>query len=140
MNIHPFHSGDELPLIRLWEECGLVVSWNNPQQDIRRKIECQADGLLLGWFESKLASSVMAGYEGHRGWINYLAVSPDFRHLGLGRKMMGAAEAYLRKFGCPKINLQVRKENNKVIGFYQHVGYREDPVVSLSKRLAIDEH
>ena len=80
----------------------------------------------------------MAGYEGHRGWINYLAVAPEHQGKGLGRAMMAEAERLLREAGCPKINLQVRSANAKVIEFYRRLGYTVDDVVSLGKRLEDD--
>ena len=81
----------------------------------------------------------MAGYDGHRGWINYLAVNPRYRHRGIGRYMMEAAEDYLRALGCPKINLQVRSSNTGVIEFYNRIGFKPDDAVSLGKRLESDE-
>jgi ribosomal protein S18 acetylase RimI-like enzyme len=80
----------------------------------------------------------MAGYEGHRGWVNYLAVDPGRRRQGLGKDLMAAAERLLAERGCPKINLQVRSENADVIAFYVALGYMKDDVVSLGKRLVND--
>ena len=80
----------------------------------------------------------MAGYDGHRGWINYLAVDPMSQGSGIGRKMMEHAEQLLLEFGCPKINLQIRRGNREVIAFYEKLGYLEDDVVSFSKRLIED--
>ncbi len=77
----------------------------------------------------------MAGYEGHRGWINYLAVAPDFRRRGTARRLMQVAEHELRVLGCPKINLQVRSSNSDVIAFYQRLGFSLEEVVSLGNRL-----
>ncbi len=77
----------------------------------------------------------MGGYEGHRGWINYLAVKPAQQRKGYGQAIMQAVEALLIKKGCPKINLQVRKTNESVIAFYAAIGYSNDNVVGLGKRL-----
>ena len=81
----------------------------------------------------------MAGYEGHRGWINYLAVSPQHRRQGIAAMMMNQADSRLRAAGCPKINLQIRESNTEVIQFYKSIGYAKDPVVSMGKRLEHDE-
>jgi len=81
----------------------------------------------------------MVGYEGHRGWINYLAVRPDCQRQGHARQIMEEAERLLREAGCPKINLQIRSTNTEVIAFYKSIGYRVDDVVSMSKRLGADE-
>jgi ribosomal protein S18 acetylase RimI-like enzyme len=82
--------------------------------------------------------SVMIGYEGHRGWINYLAVDPSLRRQGIGRRLMEHAEEILRRAGCPKINLQVRSENMQAADFYADLGYLRDDVISFSKRLDPD--
>lgn len=137
--IRPFASQDEAGLISLWGECGLVVPWNDPRRDIRRKLRVHPDLFLVGLLAGKVVASVMAGYEGHRGWINYLAVSPAYRRAGLGRRMMEEVEVRLRAMGCPKINLQVRTSNVGVIEFYRKIGFAQDDVVSLGKRLESDE-
>ena len=80
----------------------------------------------------------MTGYEGHRGWINYLAVSPDIQRQGIARQMMKEAENKLSALGCPKINLQIRSSNIQVINFYKRMGYTDDEVLSMGKRLAQD--
>ena len=85
-----------------------------------------------------MVASVMAGYEGHRGWINYLAVAPSYRSKTYGRLMMAAAEQLLDELECPKINLQVRSANAAVVAFYASLGYVTDDVVSMGKRLRID--
>jgi ribosomal protein S18 acetylase RimI-like enzyme len=93
---------------------------------------------LVGDEEERIVGSVMVGYDGHRGWINYLAVEPTQRRSGRGRALMDAAECLLRALDCPKINLQVRTSNPAVIAFYQHLGFTIDDCVSLGKRLVED--
>jgi ribosomal protein S18 acetylase RimI-like enzyme len=93
---------------------------------------------FVGLLDERLIASVMAGYDGHRGWINYLAVHPDYQRSGFGRMMMQKAEESLRAAGCPKINLQVRSSNVAVIEFYKTLGFKADDVVSLGKRLEPD--
>lgn len=136
--IRAYREADEDAVVELWRECGLVVPWNDPRKDIRRKLSVQRDMFLVGLIGSDLVATVMAGYEGHRGWINYLAVAVDNQGKGFGRGMMDEAEARLRKMGCPKINLQIRKSNSEVTEFYQTLGYSVDDVVSMGKRLEGD--
>ena len=138
IEIRSFRQEDEAPLIKLWERCELVVAWNDPSKDIRRKVQLDPEGLLLGWHDNSLIASVMAGYEGHRGWINYLAVDPEFRRKGLGKTMMKAAETYLEQFECPKINLQIRAKNHQVIEFYKSIGFLQEDVINMGKRLIPD--
>lgn len=139
IEIRPYESGDEMQVVQLWTACGLVVPWNNPHRDIRRKLDVQPELFLVGCLADKIVATVMAGYDGHRGWINYLAVHPDHEHTGFGRRMMDEAEIRLRAIGCPKINLQVRRTNAKVIEFYKKIGYTLDDAVSFGKRLEPDD-
>ncbi|HTT14729.1 MAG TPA: GNAT family acetyltransferase [Thermoplasmata archaeon] len=138
MEIREFEPADEEAVVALWHRCGLVRPTNDPHQDIARKQKVRPDLLLVGTIDGRLIASVMAGYEGHRGWINYLAVDPAERRRGLGRAMMEEAERRLRSSGCPKINLQVRRTNVEVLAFYARIGYTPDDVVSLGKRLEPD--
>ncbi len=139
MQIRPFEPADEPAVIALWSSCGLVVSHNDPVADIRRKLGVAPELFLVGIDGAELIASVMAGYEGHRGWINYLAVAPARQGSGCGRKIMEHAERLLRERGCPKINLQVRSTNRDVIEFYRHLGFAQDDVLSMGKRLEADE-
>ena len=135
VTIRPYTSEDQDAVIALWESCHLVVPQNDPISDIQTKIHFQPDLFLVATTQDRLIGTVMAGYEGHRGWINYLAVAPALRRQGIARSMMAAAEKKLRALGCPKINLQVRHTNTAVINFYRAIGFGEDDVISLGKRL-----
>lgn len=129
---------DQSAVINLWEKCGLIVPWNNAVLDIKRKLNVNRELFLVGVVKGKVITTVMGGYEGHRGWINYLAVHPDQRRYGFGREIMEAVEHLLKKMGCPKISLQIRASNTDVISFYQSLGYKDDNVISLGKKLIVD--
>jgi len=134
--IRPYDSSrDEDTVIDLWRRCDLVVPWNDPRRDIEAKLAFQPDLLLVAEREGVVVGSVMAGYEGHRGWINYLAVEPRLRRCGVGRRLMEAAEALLHPLGCQKVNLQVRSGNHSAVEFYRRLGYSVDDVVGMGKRL-----
>ncbi len=133
--IRLFEPDDEAQVIDLWQRCKLVVPWNDPQQDILRKVASQPNLFWVGEVDGRIAGTIMAGYEGHRGWINYLGVAPEYQRLGIGRQLMQMAEAALRQLDCPKINLQVRSSNTSVIAFYASLGFTMDEVVNLGKRL-----
>ena len=139
VEIRAYRASDEEAVIALWQDCGLVVPWNDPHKDIQRKLRVQPDLFLVGRVGDRLVATVMAGYDGHRGWINYLAVTPDLRRSGIGRRMVEHVESRLRTVGCPKINLQVRTSNLDVVSFYEAIGYATDEVVSLGKRLEADQ-
>lgn len=138
MKLRPYLDSDHDDIIALWTVCGLVVPQNNPSKDIARKLKIGRDLFLVGESEDGIVGSVMGGYDGHRGWINYLAVSPSVQGLGYGRRLMESIEAILREKGCPKINLQVRNTNTQVIEFYKAIGFLDDNAVSLGKRLEFD--
>lgn len=139
MKVRTFEPVDAAAVIALWRECDLTRPWNDPERDIERKVAVADDLFLVGSIEGVVVATVMAGYEGHRGWVNYLAVDPARRGSGLGRALMAEAEDRLRARGCPKINLQVRTSNPSAIAFYERLGFAVDDAVSLGKRLEPDE-
>ena len=138
MHIRPFTPADTDAVVALWERCGLTRPWNDPLRDIRRKRAVRPDLFLVGELDGQVVGTVMAGYDGHRGWVNYLGVDPAVRRRGLGRALMAEAERRLRAADCPKINLQVRTGNVEAIEFYRRIGFALDDVVSLGKRLEED--
>ena len=105
MEIRRYQESDEAAVVRLWTECGLIRSWNDPYKDIRRKLTVQPEMFIIGVSDGIVVASIMAGYDGHRGWVNYLAVAESFRKRGLGRLLMQHVENQLRDMGCPKLNL-----------------------------------
>jgi ribosomal protein S18 acetylase RimI-like enzyme len=139
LRVRPFVETDTEQVIGLWSRCGLLRPWNDPKKDIARKRRVQPELFVVGEVAGKLVAAMMVGYEGHRGWVNYLAVEPELQGRGLGRQMMAEAERRLLALGCPKIQLQVRKDNLDAIAFYQSLGYTEDAVVSMGKRLIKDD-
>lgn len=137
--IRPFAEGDTEAVIDLWNECGLVVPWNDPYKDIQRKLKVDPDLFLVMEVEGAVIATAMVGYEGHRGWINYLAVLPARQRRGHGRALVEEAEKRLRERGCPKINLQIRHTNAATAAFYEEMGYRREQSIVLGKRLERDD-
>ena len=138
MEIRPFSLKDEQAVVALWQKCALVRPWNDPHADIQRKLKVNPELFLVGVTDGKIVAAVMGGYEGHRGWINYLAVAPAARRQGVGRALMAAAEQHLRAAGCPKINLPVRPDNPAVIALYERLGFAVEGAISLGRRLEVD--
>jgi ribosomal protein S18 acetylase RimI-like enzyme len=138
MEVRPFSIENEQAVITLWQKCGLVQPWNIPHLDIQRKLKVNPELFLVGIVGVKIIATAMGGYEGHRGWVNYLAVDPAFRKKGFGRQLMAEIEKRLLASGCPKINLQVRMDNTSALEFYSRIGYKDDNVISLGKRLIVD--
>ena len=139
MIIRPYQSADESTVISLWKACNLLVPWNNPYQDIVRKQGTDAELFMVAELDSQVRATIMVGYDGHRGWINYLAVHPEYRRRGVAKQLLRGAESHLCQKGCPKLNLQIRSSNPDAVAFYQAMGYVEDDVVSFGKRLVADE-
>ncbi len=139
MHIRAFQANDEAAVVALWRACDLTRPWNDPHKDIARKLRAQPELFLVGQWQGQIIASAMFGYEGHRGWLNYLAVLPEHQRKGHAKALMAHGEALLLALGCPKINLQVRASNAQVLAFYQSLGYRDDEVVSMGKRLIPDQ-
>ena len=139
MKIREFADADEERVVALWTRCGLLRPWNDPRRDIARKKRVQRELFLVAEEGGEIAGAVMGGYDGHRGWVYYLAVDESLRRSGLGRRLMDEVEMRLRALGCPKLNLQVRNDNAVALGFYERLGFRIDDTVSLGKRLESDE-
>ena len=138
MIIRSFTIEDEKAVIELWQKCDLVRSWNNPRADIVRKLKVNPELFVVGVLDGKIIAAAMGGYEGHRGWVNYLAIDPSYQRKGFGRQIMQDIEKRLLALGCPKINLQVRNGNTSALEFYNRIGYKDDNVISLGKRLISD--
>lgn len=139
MQIRTFKQSDTEDVVKLWTTCGLTRPWNNPYLDIQRKLEVDPQWFVVGEVDGKTMASAMFGYEGHRGWVNYLAVSPEYQRRGYAKQLMQYGENLLLAVGCPKLNLQVRDTNKEALGFYAALGYKIDASVSLGKRLIADE-
>jgi len=123
-------------VIQLWAQVfGYPDSRNDPATSIDRKM-AQQDGLFwVAMEESNLAGTIMAGYDGHRGWIYSLAVLPEYRHQGIGSRLLEYALQVLSKAGCPKVNLQIIADNHEVREFYKAHGFTEEPRISMGKVL-----
>jgi len=138
LQIRPFDLADTEPVVSLWQETGLTRPWNNPYQDISRKLRVQPELFLVALDGSDLVGTVMAGYDGHRGWLYYLASSPARRGEGIGRKLVERAEELLIDMGCPKVQLMVRTENVEVHDFYASLGFEPFETWNTGKRLIAD--
>jgi ribosomal protein S18 acetylase RimI-like enzyme len=134
MQTRAFHPDDESAVISLWGTCDLARPWNDPHLDIARKMTEHPALFLVGVIDEKIMATAMFGYDGHRGWVNYLAISPKYQRSSFGRQLMEEGERLLQALGCPKLNLQIRTGNSEVIEFYRKLGYTPDDVISMGKR------
>lgn len=138
VTLRVYRPTDEGAVVALWRACDLVRPWNDPHKDIARKLLVQPELFLVAENATGIVGTAMAGYDGHRGWLYYLAVAPSAQRLALGRRLVAEVEHLLLAMGCPKINLQVRNTNVGVISFYEKLGFTADASASLGKRLIPD--
>lgn len=126
---------DREPVVALWEAAGLTRPWNDPRADFDLALATPTSAVLLAEQDGVISGSVMVGFDGHRGWVYYLATAPESRQQGIGRRLMHAAEEWLTGLGSPKIQLMVRGDNTAARGFYDALGYELQDVVTIGKRL-----
>ena len=136
ISIRPYKEQDEEGVVKLWETCFPDdPPWNEPRDVIRRKMTVQPELLLVALVGDQVVGTVLAGYDGFRGWVNKVATHPSHQRKGIASQLMGAAEKALADMGCPKLNLQVRTDNTSVVEFYKDAGYAVEDRVSMGKRL-----
>ena len=136
MTIREFRDGDLAAVVALWEACDLTRPWNPPERDIEL---CRRSGhgtLFVAEAAGRIAGTIMAGHDGHRGWVYYVAVDPARRRDGLGRALMKHGEAFLAAQGVPKVMLLIRETNGAVAAFYEQLGYRTEPRLLMTKSLS----
>ncbi len=135
LNVRPITDRDTEAVIALWSATGNVRSWNDPASDIALARAAADAEVLVGFLEDKLVAAAMVGFDGHRGWVYYVAVDPQFGGQGHGATIMHHAEAWLKHRKCPKIELMIRADNEPVKRFYERLDYREEPRTVMSKWL-----
>jgi len=133
--IKNFKQENSTDVIELWNRCGLIVPGNNPEKDIELKMQFQPDLFFIAEIDGRIIGAVMTGYDGHRGWLNYLGVLPEHRGTGCGRALVEYSIRKLKELGCPKLNLQVRNSNTGVIEFYKKLGFNDHDVTGLQLKL-----
>jgi ribosomal protein S18 acetylase RimI-like enzyme len=135
MKIGAIDDGDIDAVLGLWARCGLIHPENDARADIARARTAVSATLLVGRKDGKVVATALAGFDGHRGWVYYLAVEPKLQRAGHGKAMLEAAEHWLRARGVPKLLLMVADANSGVREFYERLGYSRSPVATLGKRL-----
>jgi ribosomal protein S18 acetylase RimI-like enzyme len=133
--IKNYNDNDKYQVIRLWNECGLIIQDNDPEKDIELKLKFQPELFFVALLDENIIGSVMVGYDGHRGWLNYLGVHPSYRGNGCGRSLVEFSIQKLKELNCPKLNLQIRNNNSRVTGFYQKLGFKNHEVNSMQLKL-----
>ena len=139
IQLRAFVPDDTPGIVALWQACGLTRPWNDPYKDIERKLAEDPELLVVAEADRQVVGSAMVGYDGHRGWVYYLAVAPAMQKKGVGRALTQHAEALLLARGCPKVQLMIRQDNARVKDFYLAQGYEPAEVLVLGKRLIADD-
>jgi ribosomal protein S18 acetylase RimI-like enzyme len=135
MDIEPIEDADAEAVVALWDRCGLLRPWNDPRRDIALARGAADADVLVGRLDGTIVAAAMVGFDGHRGWIYYLAVEPGAQRSGRGRAMMAACETWLRARGAPKMMAMVRTTNKAVLGFYEALGFADQETVVMAKWL-----
>lgn len=136
VEVRPYVDTDEQAVASLWSRVfSDMPPWNDPETNISRKLSVQRELFLVATVGQVVVGTAMAGFDGHRGWVYYVAVNPDYRRQGIGRSLMQRVEHDLASVECPKLNLQVRAQNLEAVKFYQSLGYGIEERVSMSKLL-----
>jgi ribosomal protein S18 acetylase RimI-like enzyme len=136
MEIRAYREEDEAAVAALWRQAfAYTPPWNAPEEDIQRKLAVQPELFFVAELDGQVVGTAMAGSDGHRGWVYYVAVSPNHRRQGIGTALMRRVEHALAAMGCPKLNLQVRAGGHEAVAFYRRLGYDVEERVSMSKRL-----
>jgi ribosomal protein S18 acetylase RimI-like enzyme len=136
VEIRPYEEKDEEAVAKLWREVFPgSPPWNVPEEDIKRKLQVQRGLFLVATINGEIVGTAMAGYDGHRGWVYYVAVDPARRRKGVGRALMERVERDLARLGCHKLNLQVRRNNEETVAFYERLGYSLEDHFSMGKLL-----
>lgn len=133
--ISPLRLDETESAVALWEACGLTRPWNDPRADIALALGKPSSTILAGRIGGKLVATAMTGSDGHRGWVYYLGVAPEFRGAGHGGAMMQAAADWLKARGVPKLHVMIRTENVAVAAFYAKLGYEKSDTIVMAKRL-----
>ena len=134
-SIRQFVPSDQNDMVELWSVCGLLRPWNDPLEDIRLCVKTPSSELVVAEFEYQLIGSAMLGHDGHRGWVYYLAVHPNWQRNGIGRSLMSYAEQWMGQRRLPKIQAMIRADNLPVRGFYRRLGYQDNDVQVVEKFL-----
>lgn len=135
MTIDPIGDADVEAVVALWDRCGLLRPWNDPRRDVALARGAAGADVLVGRENGRIVAAAMVGFDGHRGWIYYLAVDPEAQGGGFGRAMTAACEAFLRARGAPKMMAMVRSTNAAVLGFYEKLGFDDQETVVMGKWL-----
>jgi len=135
LSIASIEDADMAEVIALWQRCGLVRPWNDPEADIALARRSDNADILLHRDGDALAASVLVGHDGHRGWVYYVSVDPNHQRKNFGRAIMAAAEDWLREKGIEKLQLMVRGDNTQVQAFYESIGFGEQQRIVYAKWL-----
>jgi ribosomal protein S18 acetylase RimI-like enzyme len=139
LHIRELHDADLSFVVELWREVDLVRPWNDPEGDFRGALAGETSAVLGAEIDGTLVGTAMVGFDGHRGWLYYVAVSPSVQRQGVGSALTKAGEKWLAARGSKKVQLMVRTGNDDAGLFYGALDYVPSEVAVLAKWLTPDE-
>lgn len=139
VTIRDYTAADGTAVVDLWQRVlPGTRAWHEPRLSTSRKVAQRDNLFFVAECQQQLAGTVVAGFDGVRGWIYRLAVTPELRRRGIARQLLAHAERALGQLGCPKINLQLLTSNAGTVAFYERCGYSLEDRISMGKPLAVD--
>src|SRR5437899_2027465 len=135
LTIRPIEDRDIESVVKLWRDCNLTVSYNDPLADIALARKTPSATLLVGLKDDTLVATALAGSDGHRGWLYYVGVDPAHRGQGYAKAIIAAGEAWLAAQGVPKVQLMIRETNQMVRAVYETLGYEHTPRTVMARWL-----
>jgi len=136
MKIREFRIED-YPMVRdLWQTAGLILRPGDELEDVKLKLQRDADLFLVAEQDDEILGSVIGGWDGRRGWIYHLAVRPEHQRKGIGIGLVREVEKRLVAKGAKKVNAQVYKWNERSSEFFKAIGYDAQPdLIMIGKQL-----
>jgi ribosomal protein S18 acetylase RimI-like enzyme len=134
--IRTYRGQDFAAVAALWADLFPATAPHHaPADSVRRMVDQAPDLFFVAELDGEVVGTVLAGWDGHRGWIYSMGVRPDLQRAGIGSALLGHAVDALRARGCPKVNLQVLPGNRAVVGFYERHGFKVEERVSMGRAL-----
>lgn len=133
MNFRDFTLNDFDLVIDLWKRAGLILSHSDTHQGMKKKLKRDPELFFVLEKDTRIIGVVMGSYDGRRGWINHLAVDPEYQGKNIGQQIIEELESRFKKIGCEKVNLLIELSNMEVQGFYEKQGFKKEELIFMEK-------
>ncbi|MDN3956404.1 GNAT family acetyltransferase [Sporolactobacillus laevolacticus] len=133
MKFRSFTLNDFNSVIHLWNKAGLILSPSDTSEGLKKKLQRDSELFFVAEGDHQIIGVVMGSYDGRRGWINHLAVDPEYQGRKIGQAMIMELEKRFKKEGCEKVNLLIEPSNKGVQSFYEKQAYKRDELIFMEK-------